>query len=69
MDRGDWQAVVHGAIKSTQAPQEYDFIKSMAEQVYFVLVKKREKNTAYLSAMEIIKKDIFSIKSFHIPNF
>ena len=31
MDRGDWQAVVRGAIKSTQAPQEYDFIKTMAE--------------------------------------
>ena len=31
MDRGDLQAVVRGAIKSTQAPQEYDFIKTMAE--------------------------------------
>ena len=69
MDRGDWQAVVRGAIKSTQAPQEYDFIKTMAELFNFVLVKKRERNTAYLSATEIIKKDIFSIKSFHIPNF
>ena len=31
MDRGDWQAVVHRAIKSTHAPQEYDFTKILAE--------------------------------------